>query len=151
MESKITTASTPPPTPTPTPTNPFFCLKWPWDSSNKQPKSQSVCDFQGPWLFRSMHSLGSIALTSFNSFGNLPKKKPLSASEQGEAEQRAFAAALASEKDATVLEFYSPKCRLCNSLLGFVLEVEKRNSNWLSVTMADAENEKWFPEVKRKD
>ncbi|KAJ4883361.1 Thioredoxin superfamily protein [Raphanus sativus] len=153
MESKITTASTPPPTPTPT--NPFFCLKWPWDSSNKQPKSQSVCDFQGPWLFRSMQSVGSIALASFNSFGlghGGPKKKPLrSASEQGEAEQRAFAAALASEKDATVLEFYSPKCRLCNSLLGFVLEVEKRNSNWLSVTMADAENEKWFPELLHYD
>lgn len=145
MESKITTASTPP--------NPFFCLKWPWDSSNKQPKSPSVCDFQAPWLLRSMQSLGSIALTSFNSFGldlKPPKNKPLSASEQGEAEQRAFAAALASEKDATVLEFYSPKCRLCNSLLSFVLEVEKRNSNWLSVTMADAENEKWFPEVMKK-
>ncbi|CAF1789538.1 hypothetical protein Bca4012_046833 [Brassica carinata] len=146
MESKITTASTPP--------NPFFCLKWPWDSSNKQPKSPSVCDFQAPWLLRSMQSLGSIALTSFNSFGldlKPPKNKPLSASEQGEAEQRAFAAALASEKDATVLEFYSPKCRLCNSLLSFVLEVEKRNSNWLSVTMADAENEKWFPELLHYD
>lgn len=101
-----------------------------------------------------MQSLGSIALTSFNSFGldlKPPKNKPLSASEQGEAEQRAFAAALASQKDATVLEFYSPKCRLCNSLLNFVLEVEKRNSNWLNITMADAENEKWFPEVMEKD
>ncbi|KAL0736462.1 hypothetical protein Bca4012_012672 [Brassica carinata] len=149
MESKITSASTPPPTPT----NPLFCLKWPWDS-NKQPKSSpSPCDFQGPWLFRSMQSVGSIALTSFNSlgFGHVPKKKPLSASEQGEAEQRAFAAALASEKDATVLEFYSPKCRLCNSLLNFVLEVEKRNSNWLNITMADAENEKWFPELLHYD
>ncbi|ESQ40569.1 hypothetical protein EUTSA_v10014748mg [Eutrema salsugineum] len=147
MESKITSASTP--------TKPSFCLKWPWDS-NKQQKSQSVCDFQGPWLFRSMQSVGSIALSSLNSFGfghgvTGPKKKPLSGFEQGEAEQRAFAAALASEKVATVLEFYSPKCRLCNSLLNFVLEVEKRNSNWLSITMADAENEKWFPELLHYD
>lgn len=144
MESKITkSAST-------TSKDPFFCLKWPWDSNN-QPKSSSVCDFQGPWLFRSMQSIGSIALSSLTSLGQnpnfRPKKKALSSCEQGEAEQRAFAAALASQKEATVLEFYSPKCRLCNSLLNFVLEVEKRNSNWLSITMADAENEKWFPEV----
>lgn len=149
MESKITTSAS-------ASKDPSFCLKWPWDS-NKNPKSKSVCDFQVPWLFRSMQSVGSIALTSFTSsltFGHGvvtgPKKKPLSSYEQGEAEQRAFAAALASEKDATVLEFYSPKCRLCNSLLNFVLEVEKRNSNWLNITMADAENEKWFPEVIKK-
>ncbi|GFP86503.1 thiol:disulfide interchange protein txla homolog [Phtheirospermum japonicum] len=67
--------------------------------------------------------------------------------EQGEAEQRAFAAALASGKDALVVEFYSPKCRLCNSLLGFVMEVERRNSNWLNIVMADAENDKWLPEL----
>ncbi|VVB13448.1 unnamed protein product [Arabis nemorensis] len=150
MESKITSASAS--------KDPSFCSKWPWDS-NKTSKSSSGCDFQVPWLFRSMQSVGSIALTSLTSslrFGHGgvvtgPKKKPLSSYEQGEAEQRAFAAALASEKDATVLEFYSPKCRLCNSLLNFVLEVEKRNSNWLSITMADAENEKWFPELLHYD
>ncbi|MCI38058.1 thiol:disulfide interchange protein txlA-like protein, partial [Trifolium medium] len=63
-----------------------------------------------------------------------------------EAEQRAFAAALASNKEATLLEFYSPKCRLCNSLLNFVLEMEKRNARWLNVVMADAENQMWLPE-----
>ncbi|MCI14387.1 thiol:disulfide interchange protein txlA-like protein, partial [Trifolium medium] len=63
-------------------------------------------------------------------------------------EQRAFAAALASNKEATLLEFYSPKCRLCNSLLTFVLEMEKRNSHWLNVVMADAENQMWLPEVQ---
>ncbi|KAK3039381.1 hypothetical protein RJ639_027630 [Escallonia herrerae] len=64
-----------------------------------------------------------------------------------EAEQRALASALASGKEATVVEFYSPKCRLCNSLLGFVLEVENRHAGWLNIVMADAENEKWLPEV----
>ena len=67
--------------------------------------------------------------------------------EQGEAEQRAFASALASGKEATVIEFYSPKCRLCNSLLQFVSEVEARNSGWLNIVMADAENQTWLPEV----
>ncbi|XP_010526141.1 PREDICTED: thioredoxin-like protein HCF164, chloroplastic [Tarenaya hassleriana] len=147
----------------------LFCLKWPWNEHNHS-KSSNVCNFDGPWLFRSMHSLGSVALDSLSSFSKSssswisnfgfpqnvigtdrnnslkPKKRVLSAEEQGEAEQRAFAAALASVKEATVLEFYSPKCRLCNSLLNFVLEVEKRNSNWLNVVMADAENEKWMPE-----
>lgn len=73
--------------------------------------------------------------------------KNLSGEEQGELEQRAFACALASDKEATVLEFYSPKCRLCSSLVGFVDEVEKRNKEWLNVVMADAENDKWLPEV----
>ncbi|KAG7549801.1 Thioredoxin-like superfamily [Arabidopsis thaliana x Arabidopsis arenosa] len=148
MESKMTTSAS-------TSKDPFFCLKWPWDSNEQPTSSSSVCDFQGPWLFRSMQTIGSIALSSLTSFGQnpnfRPKKKPLGSCEQGEAEQRAFAAALASQKVATVLEFYSPKCRLCNSLLNFVLEVEKRNSNWLSIIMADAENEKWFPELLHYD
>ncbi|XVE94830.1 hypothetical protein REPUB_Repub02eG0043500 [Reevesia pubescens] len=67
--------------------------------------------------------------------------------EQGEAEHRAFESALASGKEATVFEFYSPKCSLCNSLLKFVMEVENRNSDWLNIVLADAENEKWLPEV----
>lgn len=75
----------------------------------------------------------------------------MSPEEQGEAEQRAFAAALASGKEATVLEFYSPKCRLCNSLLSFVMEVENRNSDWLNIVMADAENDKWLPELLHYD
>lgn len=74
-----------------------------------------------------------------------------SGAEQAEAEQRAFAAALASGKEATLLEFYSPKCRLCNSLLGFVLEMETRNTQWLNVVMADAENQKWLPELLNYD
>ncbi|XP_068313725.1 uncharacterized protein [Pyrus communis] len=66
--------------------------------------------------------------------------------QKGEAEHRAFASALASAKEATVVEFYSPKCRLCNSLLDSVVEGESRNSEWLNIVMADAENAKWLPE-----
>lgn len=149
----------------------LFCLKWPWDV-NKQSKSSNLCTFEGPWLFKSMQNLGSFVLNSFNSvsglrFSNLNptqiafgvsqnenlkfKRKPLSPDEQGEAEHRAFASALASRKSATVIEFYSPKCSLCNSLLKFVMEVENRNSDWLNIVLADAENEKWLPELLHYD
>lgn len=149
----------------------LFCLKWPWDV-NKQSKSSNLCTFEGPWLFKSIQNLGSFVLNSFNSVsglrfsnlnptqiafgvsqnGNLKfKRKPLSPDEQGEAEQRAFASALASGKSATVIEFYSPKCSLCNSLLKFVMEVENRNSDWLNIVLADAENEKWLPELLHYD
>ncbi|GAV69024.1 Thioredoxin domain-containing protein [Cephalotus follicularis] len=152
------------------PKGPFFCLKWPWDS-NQHPKNHNICTFEGPWLFKSVQTLGSIAFNAYHSFSKSSnswietftplrlaagagqnndlklKRKSFSPEEQGEAEQRAFASALASGKDATVLEFYSPKCSLCNSLLNFVLEVEGRNSGWLNIVMADAENEKWLPEL----
>lgn len=47
------------------------------------------------------------------------KRKVLSPDEQGEAVQRAFAAALASGEEATVLEFYSPSvaCAITCSIL----------------------------------
>lgn len=32
-----------------------------------------------------------------------------------------------------VIEFYSPKCMLCNSFLDSVLEVEGRDSVWLTI------------------
>ncbi|KAK2992315.1 hypothetical protein RJ640_020308 [Escallonia rubra] len=153
------------------PKNPLFCLKWPWDINlHQNPKNPNSCNFETPWLFKSVHNLGSIA---FNLFSTIPKptypfaKNPLQINagasktvtkkikltreEQGEAEQRALASALASGKEATVLEFYSPKCRLCNSLLGFLLEVENRNAGWLNIVMADAENEKWLPELLHYD
>ncbi|KAL4313526.1 hypothetical protein GQ457_01G009950 [Hibiscus cannabinus] len=156
------------------PKHDLFCLKWPWDV-NKQTKSPNLCNFEGPWLFKSMQNLGSLVLNSFNSVSkssglwvsninpiqfasgttqnsNLKSKaKTLSPQEQGEAEQRAFASALASGKEATVIEFYSPKCSLCNSLLKFVMEVENRNSDWLNIVLADAENEKWLPELLHYD
>ncbi|XP_022752304.1 uncharacterized protein LOC111301054 [Durio zibethinus] len=152
----------------------FFCPKWPWDVS-KQPKSPNLCTFEGPWLFKSMQNLGSLVLNTFNSVSkssgswvnnfnpaqwdagtnqnsNLRlKRKTLSPEEQAEAEHRAFASALASGKEATVIEFYSPKCSLCNSLLKFVMEVENRNSDWLNIVLADAENQKWLPELLHYD
>ncbi|CAN0922197.1 Thiol:disulfide interchange protein TxlA homolog [Linum grandiflorum] len=131
----------------PKPKHPLFCLSWPWDQNHKT--SPSPCSYDGPWLFKSLSTLGSIALKSINSVSNPSAngKGKRSPEEQAEAEQRAFASALASGKEATVLEFYSPKCMLCNSLVNFVSEVERRNSDWVNIVMADAENEQWLPEV----
>ncbi|KAM7514194.1 hypothetical protein LguiA_003777 [Lonicera macranthoides] len=149
------------------PKHPQFCIKWPWDLPNQNPKNPNSCDFETPWLFKSLQTLGS---TPFNLVNSISKSSPklfnkipiqsgggklktmrLSAEEQGEAEQRALACALASGKEATMIEFYSPKCRLCSSLLQFVMEVEKRNGDWLNIVMADAENDKWFPELLHYD
>ncbi|PON99192.1 Thioredoxin [Trema orientale] len=154
---------------------PLFCFKLPWyvDQNTRSPND---CTFETPWLFKSLQNVGSLAFKFVNSISKSPeplmtdsnfkpfqfdagtsqnkvlKSKPnLSPEEQGEAEHRAFASALASSKEATVLEFYSPKCRLCSSLLNFVLEVEGRNSDWLNIVMADAENDKWLPELLHYD
>lgn len=145
---------------------PLFCWKWPWEVP-QNPKNANPCDsFDGPFLFKSLQNISSLALNLFDSASKTltnPSSKPSktpsvafqigkknqirSPEEQGEAEQRALASALASRKEATVIEFYSPKCRLCNSLLELVLELETRNSDWLNIVLADAENEKWLPEV----
>lgn len=130
------------------PKPPLFCFKLPWDL-NQNPKNLSECTFEAPWIFRSVQTVGSVAYKFVNSIARAAREsKPrLSAEEQGEAEQSAFASALASGKEATILEFYSPKCRLCSSMIGFVSEIEGRNSDWLNVVMADAENDKWLPEL----
>ncbi|XP_061371233.1 thioredoxin-like protein HCF164, chloroplastic [Gastrolobium bilobum] len=153
------------------PKQPAFCLKWPWDATNQSAINPNPCNFEGPWPFKSLASIAFNFVASLsnsstphspNSFNkishannlNLGKKKitpSAGAADQAEAEQRAFASALASGKEATVLEFYSPKCRLCNSLLSFVSDVETRNSDWLNIVMADAENEKWLPELLNYD
>ena len=131
------------PIPNPKPKQTTFCLKWPWN--NASPNSgPSPCKFEGPWPLKSLQNLGLIAFNFANSVSSWKKKTTLA---QSEAEQRAFASALASGKEATLVEFYSPKCRLCNSLLKFVSEVETRNSHWVNVVMADAENPNWLPEV----
>ncbi|XP_022641024.1 uncharacterized protein LOC106771083 isoform X2 [Vigna radiata var. radiata] len=120
----------------------MFCLKWPWNETNPN-SSPSPCKFEGPWPLKSLQNLGLIAFNFASSVSGWKKKTTLT---QSEAEQRAFASALASAKEATLVEFYSPKCRLCNSLLKFVSEVETRNSHWLNIVMADAENPNWLPE-----
>ncbi|KAF9600552.1 hypothetical protein IFM89_010038 [Coptis chinensis] len=135
-----------------------FCLKWPWDMMNQNNNRQ--CNFETPWLFKSMQNIGILAYNTINSAPknikpiqslNGKKKKMLSGEEQGEAELRALALALANGKEATVLEFYSPKCRLCNSMLNFVMEIEARNSDCLNIVMADAENDQWLPELLHYD
>lgn len=152
------------------PKQPLFCLKWPWDV-HQNAKNPHGCRFETPWLLKSFQNLGSVAsnlyssvsrssypwIRTFNPFHldvgfrknttSKTGKKILTPEEQGEVEQRALASALASRKLATVIEFYSPKCGLCNSLLDFVLEIERKNSDWLNIVMADAENDKWLPEV----
>ena len=149
-----------------TPKQPLFCFKWPWDVDSN---NRSDCSFEGPWLFKSLQNVGGFAFNFVNKVskssppwmtfkplqfnpltgGNKisQSRKMLTPEEQGEAENRALAAALASGKEATVIEFYSPKCLLCNSLLNIVMEIEARNSDWLNIVMADAENDKWLPEV----
>ncbi|XP_010917687.2 uncharacterized protein [Elaeis guineensis] len=148
---------------------PLLCWKWPWDL-NPNPQTPNPCgSLDAPWLFRSLQNLGSLAhnllqsataaasrggtsLFAVSTAGPRREKTPsLSREEQGEAEHRALASALASGKEATVIEFYSPKCRLCNSLLDLVLEVEARNSQWVSFVLADAENERWLPELVHYD
>lgn len=143
--------------------NPLFCVKWPWNGNNQSQSnhSSSPCTLDTPWLFKSFKNIGARAVnfvnnavhpTSAENRSQLnQRRKVLSPAEQGEAEQRAFAASLATGKEATILEFYSPKCRLCNSLLGFVMELENRNSDWLNIVMADAENDMWLPELLHYD
>eukprot|EP00270_Netrium_digitus_P007681 TRINITY_DN2253_c0_g1_i1.p1 TRINITY_DN2253_c0_g1~~TRINITY_DN2253_c0_g1_i1.p1 ORF type:complete len:334 (-),score=45.83 TRINITY_DN2253_c0_g1_i1:146-1147(-) len=75
----------------------------------------------------------------------------LNAKDQAEAQERAFAMALASGKRATVLHFYSRKCRLCHSLRRMLAEIAATESEWLSVTRADVENKWWLPEVSHYD
>ncbi|KAJ8645588.1 hypothetical protein MRB53_007336 [Persea americana] len=148
----------------------IFCWKWPWDLP-QNPKNPSPCNSSDPpFLFKSLQTISSLAFNLFDSASKTltnpspqtPKTPSVafqinnknhnrSPEGQGEAEQRAFASALASQKEATVLEFYSPKCRLCNSLLDLVLELESRNSDWLNIVLADAENEKWLPELLHYD
>ncbi|KAF7140802.1 hypothetical protein RHSIM_Rhsim06G0045800 [Rhododendron simsii] len=158
------------------PKPPLFCLKWPWDDAHQNPKfSNTTCKLETPWMFKSLQNIGSAAFIITKSISKSPnsatrtpfdldgrpkmspktsferKEKVLTPEERGEAELSALASALASGKEATVIEFYSPKCRLCNSLLKFVLEMQNRNSEWLNIVMADAENDKWLPELIHYD
>lgn len=125
-----------------------------------------------PWPFKPLHSLGQQAFRQFSDttrirvsgarapgeanltarFGQWVTQTRggsgrLSSQEQGDAEERAFALALAGKPTATLLEFYSPRCTLCHSLLKVVEAVEKREGDWLRIVMADVENKTWLPEA----
>ncbi|XP_059302134.1 uncharacterized protein LOC132054082 [Lycium ferocissimum] len=98
-----------------------FCLKWPWDVQNQNPKNPSPCTFETPFLFKPFKILGSGVFNfvqniskplplspGFNSQSNggvnqnntlkLVKKK-LTPAEQAEIEQSALASVLASGKE----------------------------------------------------
>ncbi|XP_041996801.1 thiol:disulfide interchange protein TxlA homolog isoform X1 [Salvia splendens] len=140
----------------PAPKHPLFCVKWPWNSNLNLNNNNPHCTLDTPWVFKSVRNLGAAAFKLINStakthLGFNNQETSRSGQVQGEAEQRAFAAALVTARDATLLEFYSPKCRLCNSLLPFVTEIENRNSDWLNIVMADAENDMWLPELLHYD
>ncbi|CAD5170385.1 unnamed protein product [Musa acuminata subsp. malaccensis] len=148
---------------------PLLCWKWkwPWDPQTHSPDPNPCGNLDAPWLFKSLQTLASLAQnlillhppaadsSSLGASASPTRREDpagsLSRDEQGEAEHRALALALASGKEATVLEFYSPKCRLCNSLLDLVLRLEARNSDWVSFVLADAENEMWLPELLHYD
>ncbi|CAI5508598.1 unnamed protein product [Closterium sp. Naga37s-1] len=64
-----------------------------------------------------------------------------------DSEERQLAAALASGKRATLIQFYARRCRLCRSLSQLTAELARRNADWLNVVPADVENSRWLPEV----
>ncbi|KAG6552516.1 hypothetical protein Mapa_005936 [Marchantia paleacea] len=71
--------------------------------------------------------------------------------ELGELEERALAQALARRKPATIIEFYSPRCTLCRSLVSVVTQLERKHEDWLHIVMVDVENKRWLPEVMLYD
>jgi hypothetical protein len=145
---------------------PFVCFKWPWNPNPQSSPSPSPCgDLELPWFFKSIRTLAQGLVIA----GDLPSP-PASATggggtrrrrgwgipgaaqveaDRGDVEQRALAAALASGRPATVLEFYSPRCRLCASLQGLVRELEEQAGGSAGFVLADAEDDRWMPEVRR--
>ncbi|KAK3039382.1 hypothetical protein RJ639_027631 [Escallonia herrerae] len=54
------------------PKNPLYCLKWPWDINlHQNPKNPNSCNFETPWLVKSVHNLGSIADKNEESHGTI--------------------------------------------------------------------------------
>ncbi|KAL6654005.1 hypothetical protein ACP70R_007470 [Stipagrostis hirtigluma subsp. patula] len=147
---------------------PLVCFKWPWNP-NSQSNPSPCGDLELPWLFKSIRTVARGLLIA----GDLPP--PASAAtaggggsggargrqrhtgsaavepDRGDAEQRALAAALSSGRPATVLEFYSPRCRLCASLQGLVRELEDSADGSAGFVLADAEDDRWLPELLHYD
>jgi thiol-disulfide isomerase/thioredoxin len=117
------------------------------DSTASISKSERGRDF--PFVQQFLPKVQS-ALSNLGQWG---KKKDeaaeasVSKDELGELEERALAQALARRKPATIVEFYSPKCKLCRSLVPAVAQVESKYEDWLHIVMADVENKRWLPEV----
>nr|CAB3491900.1 unnamed protein product [Digitaria exilis] len=151
---------------------PWVCFKWPWGSNpilspdtSPSPSPSPCGDLELPWLFKSVRTLAQGLLIA----GDLPAS-PASAAgvggrrrgwgrsgavqveaDRGDAEQRALAAALAGGRPATVLEFYSPRCRLCASMQGLVRELEEQAGGSAGFVLADAEDDRWLPELLHYD
>ncbi|KAL6841631.1 hypothetical protein ACP4OV_028570 [Aristida adscensionis] len=144
---------------------PLVCFRWPWNSDSKESPSPSPCgDLELPWLFKSIRTVARGLLIA----GDLPASASVVGgggargrqrhsgyaaveADRGDVEQRALAAALSSGRPATVLEFYSPRCRLCASLQGLVRELEDRADGSASFVLADAEDDRWLPELLHYD
>ncbi|CAO2151339.1 unnamed protein product [Urochloa humidicola] len=149
----------------------FVCFKWPWNPNPET--SPSPCgDLELPWLFKSIRTLaqglviaGDLPLPPASAAAGRggrwrrsigwgsPGAAPVEA-DRGDAEQRALAAALAGGRPAspaTVLEFYSPRCRLCASLQGLVRELEEQAGGSAGFVLADAEDDRWLPELLHYD
>ncbi|GBG66475.1 hypothetical protein CBR_g61518 [Chara braunii] len=110
--------------------------------------------FLGPWVLCKRDTVWGSSPESLGAVGDASRSKhkaegPLfsSSADDGEVEQKAFANALMSGRHATVLVFYSAKCRICRSLSAPVAEVRKENDKWLSVVSANVDNKSWLPEV----
>ncbi|TKW01436.1 hypothetical protein SEVIR_8G180300v4 [Setaria viridis] len=150
---------------------PLVCFKWPWGPNptpSPDPGPSPCGDLELPWLFKSIRTLAQGLVIA----GDLPSPPASAASggggtrrrrgwgspgaaqveaDRGDTEQRALAAALASGRPATVLEFYSPRCRLCASLQGFVRELEEQAGGSAGFVLADAEDDRWMPELLHYD
>lgn len=130
-----------------------ICVKWAWEKKEEG----KGCRLEIPWLFQGFGNVGRI-IKGFithdrpHSYATSNNKiKKLQRSAPDDAEERALALALTTKKEATLIQFYSPKCRLCASLAKVVMEVEARNAEWLNIVMVDVENRAWLPEVLHYD
>ncbi|KAG2562973.1 uncharacterized protein LOC120644796 [Panicum virgatum] len=147
---------------------PSICFKWPWGPNpgpSPDPGPSPCGGLELPWLFKSIRTLARGLVIA----GDLPSPPAPAAggggggrrgwgavqveADRGDAEQRALAAALVRGGPATVLEFYSPRCRLCASLQGLVreLEEEQRAGGAAAFVLADAEDDRWLPELLHYD
>lgn len=130
-----------------------ICVKWAWEKKEEG----KGCRLEIPWLFQGFGNVGRI-IKGFiihhrpHSYATSNNKiKKLQRSAPDDAEERALALALTTKKEATLIQFYSPKCRLCASLAKVVMEVEARNAEWLNIVMVDVDNRAWLPEVLHYD
>lgn len=130
-----------------------ICVKWAWEKKEEG----KGCRLEIPWLFQGFGNVGRI-INGFmthhrpHSYATSNNKiRKLQPSAPDDAEERALASALTTKKEATLIQFYSPKCRLCASLANVVMEVEAKNAEWLNIVMVDVENRAWLPEVLHYD